>query len=291
MIDFLNSLLGDRMKLVLVLKGFFKAQWLAILAIIVGFSTSYYFYSVSKIEKEPAYVVTNNVGLFSSPQGLSSEYFAFIKRSDNSEVVDNVYLLEASFWNMGREPIRAEDVLDEISINYIGDIEIIDAFIAKATRTKIINPELKINEDEKNILLNFRILEEGDVIGIQIIYSAKEPSDFTIDGAILGVKSILTQKDLADENLVNGGIKTLMWIVFTMIITAGVVLMFAGVSFLIDKVGEKNKVVATWIERIIAFSFFSIIAFSIILVIVNGTLNNAKKGVIENIPKSELIDR
>ena len=139
--------------------------------------------------------------------------------------------MEASFWNKGKEAIRADDILDPIIIKYNEDIEIIDAFVATATRRSITKPLLK--RDENKIELTFRILENEDSIGVQILYSAKSRAEFSVDGAILGVKSILKKEDLESEHLIDGGLKSLKVTVFFLLISGvGLVLFFRVLSLL-----------------------------------------------------------
>lgn len=277
------------MNIIILMIGFLKKNWFGIFGILIGVIGTVYSVVESKKEREPAYFVTKNVGLFSSPKGLSSEYFAFIKRSDNSEVLNNVYLLEASFWNKGKESIKAEDVLDPISIELSDDIEIIDAFVARSTRKNITKPELKYDKENKKLVLSFRVLEKEDSIGIQVLYSAKRPAEFNIDGAILGVRSILTKDDLAADNLVNGGIKTFkgfLWMV-------GGVMLFVffavATEFLLGKAAEKNKKI---VARFAAIMVGAIILLAIIFfgyIVANGILRNAEKSIIEGIPVGEKI--
>lgn len=279
------------MNIIILMIGFLKKNWFGIFGILIGVIGTVYSVVESKKEREPAYFVTKNVGLFSSPQGLSSEYFAFIKRSDNSEVLNNVYLLEASFWNKGKESIKAEDVLDPISIKLSDDIEIIDAFVARATRKNITKPELKHDKENKRLALSFRVLENEDSIGIQILYSSKEPAEFNIDGAILGVKSILTKDDLAADNLVNGGIKTLKGILGLAVIILIFPLAIMVVEFLFKSIPKGNEKVRARIAGVLSGAIILFVVVIITYVLVQGVLSNAEESIIENIPKSELIDR
>lgn len=278
------------MNFALTLNKFFKAQWFSIFAVVIGFFTSLYFYLESKVEKEPAYVVTNNVGVFSSPQGLSSEYFAFIKRSDNSEVKNNVYLLEAFFWNKGKEPIVSSDILEPISISYSNDLEVIDVFISRSSRKKIVDPKIKNDKENKKLMLDFRVLEQDDVIGIQILYLANEPYDFSIEGTILGVKSILGKDDLVAQNLFNGGLKTLGAILTLL----GIIVLMAVISKLatwfFEKINRKNEKIANVMAGLMLCAAFIVALIILGSAFIKGVKSGAEKSIIDSIPKSEKIN-
>lgn len=278
------------MKIIYLIAGFLKKNWFGIFGILVGIMGTLYSIWETKKEREPAFYVTKNVGLFSSPQGLSSEYFAFIKRSDGSEILNNVYLLEASFWNKGKEPIKAEDVLEPINIRYDENVEIIEAFIAQVSRKNIIKPELQNDNENKKLLLNFRVMEKDDAIGIQVLYSAKSPVDFDIDGVISETKSILTREKLVAENLVGSGIK--IFTAFLCLVGAMIAFSFLTnfLKYFIGKIHEKSEKVANIIIAVVAVSAMLFCITVIGKIAIKGTLRDAEANIIESIPKTEQIN-
>lgn len=146
------------------------------------------------------FVVTKNVGVFSSPKGLVSDHFYLLRRANETEVKKNIYLLDVVFWNEGREVIRHDDILAPVLLKYPEGVEIVDAFVTQATRPKIISPLLQHHESRSTLELGFKVLDHRDGIGFRVIYLANHIARFEKEGVVLGVSKLGSLDDLSTQN-------------------------------------------------------------------------------------------
>lgn len=99
----------------------------------------------------------------------------------------NVSAAIVYFWNAGKLPIKAEDVLEPLKIELDPACEIIDARILKVSRSVTKFAKGDVPETAKNSLpLSFSILERNDGAKLQIIYTGKPDARVTLKGTILG---------------------------------------------------------------------------------------------------------
>ena len=93
---------------------------------------------------------------------------------------------EVQIWNSGKEPIRADDILDPIVIR-MGNNEPIYQTTITPTRKEI---GYSYNDATNNIKIGWKIMEQNDGIKIQIIYGGGVNLPIVVDGTIVGQKHI-----------------------------------------------------------------------------------------------------
>jgi hypothetical protein len=155
------------------------------LTTVLGFVLAWYWHAQSVQVKAPLYFVgperTRIVDTsVSTPRQLQVLYAGKSLSSNVSAVL--VY-----FWNDGKMPIKAADVLDGLTVELDSDSQILDSRLLKVTRpvTKFSTGES--TESVRNSLpLSFAILEQGDGAVLQIIYMGNPNTSVRLRGTIEG---------------------------------------------------------------------------------------------------------
>jgi hypothetical protein len=115
-----------------------------------------------------------------------------LKRNSNIEIkyneipVKNLTVSKFAFWNGGKDTIDRKDIpdLSKLSIQVKDDIEIYDARIVYATDEA---NSVRLNKQDKNIVINFEYLDFHQGALIKIIHSGNSSEDLIISGKIKGV--------------------------------------------------------------------------------------------------------
>lgn len=269
-----------------------KKNWISILSLglgLAGMLLSYYFYTISIKIREPAFVITKNVSLFSSPKGLSSKYFKIVKSSDGTELLKNLYIQEVAIWNNGKESIKKENVLKPITLTFNGEIEIIDAFISEVKRPDIVKGEISFKPGENIVTTSFSILENNDGMKIQVVYASLESSIANVDGVIEGVEAIQNIDNLAKDNLLASVAKVLMWggviiVGFLLLGSIGKISEWI-VSKTCGNYAEKvNSIIANTFSIVMTLFFLGVIA----VLIYTKVIEFSKESVVDSVPKMEV---
>jgi hypothetical protein len=102
----------------------------------------------------------------------------------------NVSAATVYFWNDGKLPIKAEDVLEPLKIEVDPACEIIDARILKVSRAVTRFAKGEVSDTAKNVLpISFGILERNDGGAVQIIYSGRPDTTVSIAGTVVGANA------------------------------------------------------------------------------------------------------
>lgn len=255
---------------------------------LAGIILSFYFYNQSIKSREPAYVITKDVSLFSSPKGLTSKYLKIVKSSDGNELLKNLYVQEIAIWNNGKESIKKENILKPITLNFSNNIEIIDAFISEMKRPDIVKGEIFFNPGENIITTDFSILEKNDGMKIQVVYASLKADIAEVKGVIEAVETIKNIDNLASDNILSSVAKIVMWGV---IITVGFVLLGS-----INKISEWviNKICgrhAQKVNSIVEKTFATIIVIFFVAFILSffyiKVVEYSKESVVNSVPEME----
>lgn len=126
----------------------------------------------------------------SSEQFPDAQLFALKK--DCADIKSNVTSIQFYFWNKGKLSIEDKDVLERLTITPDNpEVKFLSYKLLKVSRPVT---GLKLyadpNNPHKSLLLDFRILEEGDGASGEIIYEGKPEAKFNISGTIKEVKRI-----------------------------------------------------------------------------------------------------
>ena len=151
----------------------------------IGLGLAIYYHYQSVQERVPTYYVsptrTRIVDtLIPAPPQLQVLY-------KGKNLNANVSAAVVYFWNDGKLPIKAEDVLEPLKIELDPACEIIDARILKLSREVTRFAKGDISETAKDSLpLSFSILEHNDGAVLQIIYSGKADTSVSLKGTVVG---------------------------------------------------------------------------------------------------------
>ena len=140
----------------------------------------------------------------------------------------NVSATIVYFWNDGKLPIKAEDVLEPLRIELESGCEILDARILKVSRPVTNLAKGEISDAAKNVLpLSFRILERNDGAALQIIYSGKPDTPVSVTGTVIGVKApqpLAPDEKTFDSEARRSRLKTQLGASFILVIIGSVLL-------------------------------------------------------------------
>ncbi len=268
-----------------------KKNWISVLSLglgIAGMLLSYYFYTISIKVREPAFVVTKDVSLFSSPKGLSSKYIKLVKSNDGKELLKNLYIQEIAIWNNGKESIRKENVLKPITLTFNNEIEIIDAFVSEIKRPDIVKGKVYFKPGENIVTTSFSILENNDGMKIQVVYASLESSIAEVNGVIEGVGVIKNIDNLARDNIFASVAKVLMWggviiIGFLLLGSLGKISAWVVNKTCGSYAKKVNSIIENTSSTILVLGFLALIfSFSYI-----QTIKYSKESVLDSIPVME----
>lgn len=158
---------------------------IGILGILIGAFISVFFYFRSKNVSKPYYTIENtkliDLSIGEIPSSVQMKY--------NGE---NIFCLNKTvlrFWNAGRKPIRATDMVPEYIEMRLGDekeknVQIISIEVEKSRKQTIVT-NLIIHEN-RYLRFGFNFLEKGDQIVISIVHTATGiPNEIT--GYVVGI--------------------------------------------------------------------------------------------------------
>lgn len=141
---------------------------------------------VSKLfakEKIPMYFSSINV-LFN--EGLSKVGDIQITYQGND--VQNLAVGYMTYWNYGKEPIRAEDIAGEIFLCVPEGFRFYLAHVEKAT-----NPDnefhARISHNQQKLRLSFRYLNQGDGAVVRYVSDCVDYKLYSVHSPVIGVKS------------------------------------------------------------------------------------------------------
>jgi hypothetical protein len=164
---------------------YFSNPWIGILgsiASVIGLGLAVYFYRASIRDPElTVYVhpVRSSVVEVGEASGLSVTF-------NGKEISTDVTAVQVAFWNDGRQAIRTEDVLSELTIATANAAPILEARLRKVTR-KLAGIELDISRKEEGaIIVKWKILEHNDGGIIQIIFAGSTSVEISANAAIVG---------------------------------------------------------------------------------------------------------
>jgi len=99
----------------------------------------------------------------------------------------NVSAAVVYFWNDGKLPIKAEDVLEPLKIQLDPSCEIIDARVLRVSRGVTKFAKGDVSDTAKNVLpISFAILEHNDGGVLQIIYTGDPEGRISTSGVVIG---------------------------------------------------------------------------------------------------------
>jgi len=160
-------------------------NYLAYTCSILAVPLAIYLYFRGIQEREPKYYVSpERTRIIDTSVPAPAQLQVLYKGRDLNASVGAVVIY---FWNDGKLPIKAEDVLEPLIIDLDADCEILDARVLKVSRSVTKLTKGEVGDRGKNRLpLSFSILEHNDGAAIQIIYSGKPDTTVSLSGTIVG---------------------------------------------------------------------------------------------------------
>lgn len=165
---------------------------LAVVSMLLGIIVSWYFYEKSQTIKIPIYASEIFQDKIYNIDENKKAPFKVIM-SNGKKINKNIYLTKHYFWNKGSKEILKSDILKPIEISITNKkINILSVEIERTSRN-LVNCKLSnISKNNKRYTINFTVLEQYDGCSIKIFYSGDKYIKYSLDGAIIGVKNILS---------------------------------------------------------------------------------------------------
>ena len=101
------------------------------------------------------------------------------------------------FWNAGRSPIWANDVLLPVQLDVMDGAEILSTKVLKPSRQEI---GLRVETDARRVVLGFKVLEPNDGTTIQVLLLGTPSARLSAAGSVVGVGSPIVITQGASEN-------------------------------------------------------------------------------------------
>ena len=145
---------------------------------------AYYWHGQSVEKRIPMYHRQLGTTLVSKSVPAPSELRVLYK---GKELDSEVSAVVVYIWNAGKLPIKAEDVLEPLTIELEPKCEILESRILKVSRpvTKFSTGDVKANAQNR-LPLSFSILEQNDGAAIQVVYTGGFFTNAIVKGTVLG---------------------------------------------------------------------------------------------------------
>lgn len=170
------------------LRAHFKQNWPTWLVGAIFAAPGVYLYLLGREVRDPVFLVDPNRTEIISQARIETAPIKVLRR-DGKPVTDNLYAVRFYFWNAGKRPIKAADVLETVRITLDDSGEILDAKIIGLSRA-ITFAQLHPHRDGQKLrvlTIAFTILERNDGFSGQIIYEGRPGASLRIAGIIEGV--------------------------------------------------------------------------------------------------------
>jgi hypothetical protein len=107
-------------------------------------------------------------------------------RADNTPVDRDITSLRVYFWNAGKKPMLASEVLEPILFVLPDDVEILDHRVTKASRPHITGVTVRRADRGNALALDFRVLEQNEGVGLQLVVAGNPGTPVRATGVVLG---------------------------------------------------------------------------------------------------------
>ena len=171
-----------------------KTHWIPVIILLVltlfGFSANIYrvFFPPKPDLRACINPIQTPIVQASSNSDLSISY-------KNVPVNDNVTAVQVAFWNEGKLPVKADDVLKPIVIRFPDRVRLLEVKGITVSRdeAKLSTSTMQAQGDKflkPEVGINFKILEQNDGILLQFVYAGPPEPKFTIEGSVVGQRNI-----------------------------------------------------------------------------------------------------
>lgn len=150
----------------------------------IGIATALWVYHVSQLKPDPSYSIDpNRAVLVSTETATVPDLTIQFKGSTISK--SDVTAATVYFWNGGSAPMHQREVLTPFKIVLPTGSVVLDASIVRTTRN-ICGFQIHRTNAPNEYGVDFNILEPGDGVAFQVIYTGDRSSEIGIDGLVEG---------------------------------------------------------------------------------------------------------
>jgi len=204
----------------MTVSSFLRQKWFDIVNPIglASLVLSIYFYMDVKAVREPAFIVDPVRTEIIRADRMIDTPLKIVR--DNGEAIRvDISSLRFFFWNRGKLPIKATDILEPLAV-CLSDpqSEILDFKILKVSRS-VVHPVIKRSpkNPQRALIITFDILESQDGFCCQIVFAGKPATALSLGGFLEGVSQFLQNETIA---------KSILWKkIARMVVFVGLVLL------------------------------------------------------------------
>lgn len=169
-----------------------------LLPITLGIFSNVIFTWITLEKREPTFIV-NPLRSKIFHQELLTDQGLKVSDKYGNRINGDVNIVNFYFYNSGKVPIKAEDILDTLRLTFSGNIKVLDYRILKQSR-ELCKIEFGMLDTLKKILpFNFRVLEENDGFTGQLTYAGAD-DNLRLQGAIVGITDFSARTDKYLQN-------------------------------------------------------------------------------------------
>jgi hypothetical protein len=190
---------------------------------LISIPLTIYLYFQTLQERAPAYYVSpERTRIIDTTVPAPTELQVLYKGKD---LRANVSALIVYFWNDGKAPIKAEDVLEPLRIEIDQACEILDVRLLKVSRPLTRFAKGDVSETRKNSLpISFSILEHGDGAAIQIIYTGNPDAGVKMLGVVVGAGQVRAIASARRQKVSNTAVHKIAYYALIFVIAATIAL-------------------------------------------------------------------
>jgi len=281
--------------------AFLKKNWLGVLGLLVGLAgvaLSIVFYTRTLADREPAFFVDPNRTEIIRGDRIATAPLR-VTKSDGTEVKGDITSARIYLWNRGKLPIKPNHILSPITLELADDeAEILDYQVVGCSRD-VVGPNIQRagTDPNRQLQVDFTILEQNDGICIQVIYSGNPTASFLLDGKIEGVHEPIGSQRVEESRfwaVYLGKARSFSLVLLAMLLLVGGIFAFVTTAdFLKRHLGdERFSSLNRWFEHTKnAINILLVIGFLIWTVLVEpirDSKKEAKLSLPESVPRSVL---
>jgi len=212
-----------------------KLSLASVLVGVIGVLLAVIFYFRAQREREPFYFIQSTRNVIVNRDRSIGDKLSITYKGQPLDTT-NVAALQVFFWNAGREPIKAADVLIPLRVVLDGG-QLLDASISRQTRSLITKCQMLTIQTQSAEFICSN-LEQNDGLTIQLVYSGDIGLNVHVDGAISESNINLLHRPMseAEDSTANSSLKRqiLLTAVFPLLMVAllgPIMLTITGIIF------------------------------------------------------------
>lgn len=257
---------------------------ISIILVLLGIALAIYFQLTNKHERQPTFLPTKGLLIYSSYSKPTNKSLSGIKDKKINNASVNLYVQELAFWNKGKMSINKADIIEPLQFNFSDGVEIIEAFVSESTSASKINTVISFSSNTVNF--SFDQLEEDEGFIIHVTFSGNGYKKPHVSGKIKGVESIGSKAQLMEDKIFYGIASVLLYAVVLIVLGVLLVLLvvFLDTGFK-KRQPKKDRLGRKRFKRIMGGLMVALSATFILTIAVLKVIQIAEEGSKFKVPE------